>query len=283
MGFKESAYLKYLRGDKSTLTADGMSDQERSALQKMSEIAWNKPTQSKGTLTYEDYPQTGELPYNEIRLGIGRTGVDPRFGNNLTGESYIRREGNTWRVRDRYDFNPNNKALINNGIAANSGLESNHGAALRLIGEAISQREPAKLLSAANPISRLIKGDEFAYPVDIQVPLSPDQLKRLGSNELTYGGQNYTYEPYQFAKGETVEQAVQKAFASNQYKPEGDNLKNYIAKVQQRNKQRGSGDTSYYIPQATRQLPSARLPQKQTGIVNALDLISKHIGNFTGF
>lgn len=251
MGFKEDAYLKYLRGDKSVLTGDNMNDQERDTYRQIAEIAWNRPTSSKGQMQYQNYPDTYDM--QQIKHTIGRTGTDPRFDPTASGESYIRREGNNWRIRDVYDFAKQRNPL-------------QKGAELLFSGK------PMEALAAAS--SGL---NQNAYPVDIQIPLSPDQLKRLGSNELTYGGQNYTYEPYQFAKGETVEQAVKKAFANNQYKPEGDNLKNYIARVQQRNQTRGSGDTSYYIPQAVSQLPSARLSQKQPPRMNPLDLISKHI------
>lgn len=252
MGFKESAYLKYLRGDKSVLTGDGMTDQEKNTYRQMAEIAWNRPTVSKGQMLYQNYPNTYDM--HQVRHTIGRTGIDPRFvPGQPESQSYIRREGNNWRIKDVYDFAPQTNPL-------------QKGAELLFSGK------PMEALAAAS--SGL---SQNAYPVDIQIPLSPDQLKRLGSNEITYGGQNYTYEPYQFAKGETVEQAVKKAFAGNLYKPEGDNLKNYIARVRQRNKIRGSGDTSYYIPQAVSQLPSARLPQNQSARMNPLDLINKHI------
>ena len=259
MGFKESAYLKYLRGDKSVLTEDGMSDQERNAYSQMAEIAWNRPTASKGQMQYQNYPNTYDM--HQIRHTIGATGIDPRFvpEGKQKSDGYIRREGNYWRIKDNYNFAQQKKPL-------------KKSAELLMNGQAMEALAAAS--SALN---------QNSYPVDIQIPLSSDQLKRLGNNELTYDGQNYTYEPYQFAKGETVEQAVKKAFANSTFKPEGTNLKNYIARVQQRNKLRGDGDTSYYIPQAVSQLPSNRLPQQKKPLINALDLISKHIGSFTGF
>lgn len=277
-------YRNYF-GGKDVITQNdlSMSPEEMESFRRVAEIANNKQTNQKGSITRNDYllnpddPNSVNPALRSANLSIGQTGTDPRFNPKSDSRSYIRREGNNWRVRDWYDWNSNNR------IKPNGERESNVDAALRLIGSSIQNRDVNDLKQALNPISRQIMGDNHGFQTDITIPLSPDQVKRLGSNELTYGGQGYTYEPYQFAKGETVEQAVQKAFQSNQYKPKGDNLKNYVAKVQQRNKQRGSGDTSYYIPQAVSQLPSARVPQKQNNLISALDLISKHIGNFTGF
>jgi hypothetical protein len=287
MSLRDEAYAKYFFGDTNeSLTGRNLTPEEVEAYIRMAEAAWNKPTQAKGSLIYEDYPKDPPGldkfydPYFQVRTTIGRTGVDPRFNKNSSEASYIRREGNNWKIKDWYDFNSNNQ--IKPGSVTpqtpEGVLEQNHETALRLIADGIRNRDVGQFLQAANPISRLIKGDKHGYQVDISLPLSKDQLKRLGNNHLEIGEQRYIYEPYVFSPGETTQAAIRKAFANNPtYKPEGKNLERYTEIVEKRNKFRGGRDTSYYIPVPVKEFPPVTPPQGQK--FRALDLIAKHLRN----
>ena len=240
-----------------TLTQDDvrMNPQEMDSFRRIAEIATSKPLGQRGSVVASDYLQDPKNPdsvdprLKDVNLSIGRTGSDPRYGGVGTN-SYIRREGNNWRVKDYYDWNPNNRTR------ANGSRETNIQAASRLIGDGIRERNVSRFKEALNPISRQIKGDNHGFQTDFTVPLSEEQLKRLGSNEMVMGGQKYYYEPYQFAQGETVEQAIQKQFAGNKYKPEGENLANYKRMIEQRNKSRNPGDTAFYMPSLPEQVRS---------------------------
>lgn len=224
---REKAFLKYLSGNSSPLNQNILSQGELSALQELSETAYQKtgtPTydKSKGQLSYEDY--RNDKDHYRVKTLIGRT-----------APGGITRVGNNWNVVDRYDFNPDD---------------------IRRIPEFIKEGRWVSALSgvaAAAPKAS-------AYDISMQIPMTPEQVKRLGSNELNIGGQQYLYEPYQFAQGETIEQAIQKQLAGNRYKPEGENLANYKRVIEQRNKMRSPGDSTFYMPSLPEQVK--RTPPK---------------------
>lgn len=274
--------FKHYFGSGQPLTESQLSfsPEEIEQLRRLSEMATNKPMAKRGSIEAKDYlldtknPSSIRPDLNLVNLMVGRIGVDPRYGNSGNDTSYIRREGNNWRIRDWYDWNPNNK----DG-------ESNIDAAKRLIKKGIVDRDIDSFKQAINPISRQIKGDKHGFQIDFTVPMSQEQIKRLGNNELTIGKQQYYYEPYKFAQGETVEQAIQKRLSGNRYKPEGADLQKYVNMVKQRNQVRGQGDTAYYIPVVKQELimpkPTINKPK-----FSAMDLLAEHLGKInlhTGF
>lgn len=212
MGTRQSAYLKYLRGDNSDLTERGIDINDLSQFQHIGEIA----SKNKGQMLYDMYPQ-GEV---EARQTIGRT-----------APGQITRDGNTWVIKDDYNFNGANTSLWDKA---------------KYIAKSFLQGDPLAALSRA---STLI-GSE--YKTDIRVPMSPEQIARNGG-QMAYnpdntivGGQQYGWKPQVLNDGENYETVAQKAFANNQYKPEGKNLDNYTEMIRKQNA--GNHSNIVYVP-----------------------------------
>lgn len=93
MGWREAAFLKYLKGDNSNLDASSVPPETLPALQELAARAYMKHGSDKGQLLYADYDRSNSEQYNQVARTLGKTA-----SGNIT------REGNNWRIRDTYDF-----------------------------------------------------------------------------------------------------------------------------------------------------------------------------------
>jgi len=91
MGWREAAYLKYLKGEGGTL--DSVPPEDLPYLQEMAARAYMKQGANQGQLLYANYAFSPDEKIMDIARVIGKTAP----GN-------ITREGNNWRVKDVYDF-----------------------------------------------------------------------------------------------------------------------------------------------------------------------------------
>lgn len=213
MGTRENAYLKYLRGDNSDLTERGIDLNDLNEFQKLGQIA----SQNKGQMLYNMYPNNELI---QARQTIGRT-----------APGQITRDGNTWVIKDDYNFNGANTSLWDKA---------------KYMAKSFLQGDPLAALSRASTLV----GSE--YKTDIRVPLSPEQITANGGkmayspDNTVVGSSSYEWKPQQLNNGESYESIAQKAFADNQYKPEGKNLSNYTEMIRKQNA--GNRSNIIYAP-----------------------------------
>lgn len=228
MATRENAYLKYLTGDNSNLTESNVSPNDVAQFQRMAETGYG----NRGQLNYADYQPGNE----QFKHTVGRTGVGG-----------IQKQGNTWVINDRYDFNDYHPGENKLAIAAQS----------------LAQGKP---LDALGTVSNMFG---TPYDTNIRVPMTPEQVQRYGGNQqdpssIKLGGQDYDWELKDVSGTGSYQDIAKTAFAGNKYKAEGDNLNNMAQMIAKRN----AGNTSNlaYVPKARTQ------PNE-----NALSLLAKHL------
>jgi hypothetical protein len=207
MGTRETAYLKYLTGNNSNLTESQIDTADLPQFQRMAQIA----TQQGGNLNYADYP--ANLDNAQFRQTVGRT-----------GDGGIQRQGNTYIINDRYDFNSKVASPMDRAKAITS---------------SIATGDPLAALSHASTFV----GNEYNTNVRVPVPLEQQAKPAYNPENTVIGGQQYRWEASQLQPGEGYEDVAKQAFAGNKYAPEGSNLANYAQMIIKQNK----GNTSNIV------------------------------------
>lgn len=252
MGLREDAYLKFLRGDTSALTENSVDAKLYSAFQGLAEKAIGKG----GQLLYDDYdpnnPGMGELKATIGRLGKGG----------------ITREGNYWRIRDTYDFNP-----VAGGVMGD----------LEMAGAAIMSGDPVTTLGRLTHASNVGK----AYPVDIRVPMTVEQIQKYNkgataadravfTDGMQFGGKRYDWRLQDVAAQDSYDSIAKRQFAGSAYKPEGSNLAKMTDMVMRRN--RGySNSGKMWVP--IEAAPELRLMGMPGEAQKAKQLSQTHLAN----
>ena len=264
MGFREQAYLRYLGGKGTTLTGADVPQDMIPAFQELAGIGYKKPKDIRGQITYDDYKTTTNPGVGELKATIGRTGV---------GQIY--RDGNYWRVKDTYDFNP-----VEGGVMGD----------IKMGVKALQQGD---MVTALGRASRYVGKP---YNMDVTVPMSPEQIQAFGSqmthkpDDITFGGQKYNWAAHTVGEGETANALAQKYFAGNQYKPEGDNLTKMSNMIAQTNLGSVKAGDKVWVPvngTKVAQVPQNALPSQLPAdstvsggnpITGAIDLLNHHLG-----
>lgn len=246
MGLREDAYLRYLSGSGKTLTAANVPQEMIPYLQGLAGRAYDKPTTTRGQLLYEDYPTDLSNGYGELKATIGRTGI-----------GQITRDGNNWRIRDRYDFNP-----VDGGLTGDLSMAWN----------AIKQGDKTTALGRLTHASNVGK----PFDVDISVPLSAEQLKQFGDRAkdintgavwdkgFKLGGQDYEWQQVDTNPTDSMTALAKQYMGGGTYKAEGTNLEKMQKMLAMRNGNFKAGEKTW--------VPVAKPNQ------NALDLVNSYVG-----
>lgn len=227
MGWREAAFLKYLRGDNSNLDASSVPPETLPALQELAARAYMKRGDSQGQLLYADYDRSNSEQYDQVARTIGKTAP----GN-------ITREGNNWRIKDQYDF-----------YSEGWDRDVERAKQLALGGDAIGT------LSAMS--SHVGK----PYQVDMTVPMTPEQIKMfdnpsaidataLQGSEFKFGGKNYKWKQHQLGRNDSAVAIASRQFAGNtMYKAQGQNLKKMTDMLYARNNGAVDAGSTVWIPE----------------------------------
>jgi hypothetical protein len=216
MGTRETAYLKYLSGDNTSLTENQINPADIPQFQRMAAIA----TQQDGNLNYADYPE-GE-DNTQFRQTVGRTGAGG-----------VSRDGNTYIIKDHYDFNSKTASPVDR---------------LKAIASSIGSGNPLAALSH----SSTFVGNEFDTNARVPVPLNQREKAPAYNPENTViGGQQYRWEASLAQPGEGYEDVAKTAFAGNKYAPDGSNLARYTQMIIKQNQ--GNSSNIIYKPVAVNQ------------------------------
>lgn len=224
MGLREEAYLRYLAGQGGRLTESNVSNDMFAALQQLAEKASGRG----GQLLYSDY-NPNDAGEGQLKATIGRTAP----GN-------ITREGNYWRIRDTYDFNP-----VEGGVWGDlkmAGEAALHGDATTVLGR----------LTHASPFGK-------AYDVDVRVPMTAKQIEQYNpkatkaqravfNDGMVFGGKKYNWELRDINPTESYDDIAKRQFAGSAYKAEGTNLDKMRNMLAYRNKGYGNASGSMWVP-----------------------------------
>lgn len=212
MGLKEEAYIKYITGQGGKLNESSISPNYFQALSDLAERA----SRRGGQLLYDDY-NTSIPNEGEIKATVGRTAK----GN-------ITREGNYWRIRDTYDFNP-----VEGGVQ----------------GDLDMARKALQSGDTTTALGRLTHASPFGtpYDVDIRVPMTPQQIQKYNpkataadravfQDEMTFGGKRYKWQLSNINPTDSYTDIAARSFAGSNYKPEGSNLNRMQDMLMRRNR-----------------------------------------------
>ncbi|MBW4480751.1 MAG: hypothetical protein KME54_28910 [Tolypothrix brevis GSE-NOS-MK-07-07A] len=232
MGTRETAYLKYLSGENSNLTENQINPDDIPQFQRMAAIA----TQQGGNLNYADYPANEDN--TQFRQTVGRT-----------GEGGISREGNTYVIKDRYDFNSKTASPIDR---------------LKVIASSIGSGDPLAALSH----SSTFVGNEFDTNARVPVPLNQQKAPAYSPENTVIGGQQYRWEASLAQPGEGYEDVAKTAFAGNKYAPDGSNLARYAQMIIKQNQ--GNTSNIIYKPVPVNQSDNQEQPNQLASLFGSV-------------